>query len=225
MRRLVIHATWLAALFLAAGFSTANFAEDRQATAEIAEAPARPTANTAKAAEFQDAMRKLWEDHIVFTRCYIISVAHALPDKDATAKRLLQNQTDIGNAIKPFYGDEAGAELERLLKEHITIAVELLDAAKAGNKSAVDTANRKWGANGDAIAIFLNKANPKSWPLEAMKAEMKMHLEVTLREANNRIGGKYADDINDYEHVHEHILKLADTLSSGIIAQFPDKFQ
>src|ERR1043165_3791243 len=52
---------------------------------------------------FHDAMRKLWEDHITWTRLYIVSFAAGLPDTDAVAQRLLQNQTDIGNAVKPFY--------------------------------------------------------------------------------------------------------------------------
>src|SRR5678815_2469589 len=67
-------------------------------------------------------MRKLWEDHITWTRLYIVSAAANLPNKDATAQRLLQNQTDIGNAIKPFYGDAAGVKLTGLLKDHILIA-------------------------------------------------------------------------------------------------------
>ena len=59
-------------------------------------------------ADLRDSMDKLWEDHVTWTRLYIVSAAANLPDKDATAQRLLQNQTDIGNAIKPVYGDAAG---------------------------------------------------------------------------------------------------------------------
>src|SRR5690349_13254045 len=62
-------------------------------------------------ASFHDAMRKLWEDHITWTRLFIVSAATEsgnLPDLGATVDRLLQNQVDIGNAIKPFYGAAAG---------------------------------------------------------------------------------------------------------------------
>src|SRR5215217_3579879 len=68
-----------------------------------------------KEAAFQDAMRKLWEDHITWTRIFIISAAGDLPDKAAATERLLQNQADIGNAIKPYYGDAAGDKLTTLL--------------------------------------------------------------------------------------------------------------
>ena len=50
-----------------------------------------------------DGMRKLWEDHVTWTRLFIVSAAAGLPDKDATTARLLQNQTDIGDAVA---GDE-----------------------------------------------------------------------------------------------------------------------
>ena len=170
-------------------------------------------------------MRKLWEDHITWTRLYIVSVAAGLPDKDATAARLIQNQVDVGNAIKPFYGEDAGNKLTELLKEHILGAADLLAAAKAGNQAEVAKQKARWSKNADDIAVFLSAANPKNWPEAAMKAEMKMHLDLTLKEALNRFGGKYAEDIKDYDEVHAHILKLADTLTNGITAQFPDKFK
>lgn len=177
------------------------------------------------AGDLRSDMRKLWEDHITWTRNFIISFAASLPDQDVVSARLLQNQVDIGNAIKPFYGEEAGNKLGGLLKEHILGAVEVLKAAKAGNKAQLDTANSKWQSNGDEIATFLSTANPKNWPLATLKAEMRKHLDLTLAEASNRLSGKFAEDVKDYDRVHEHILHFADTLTTGIQNQFPDKFK
>jgi len=187
-------------------------------------APITSAADILSALDFRNAMRQLWEDHVAWTRLYIVSVAADLPDKDLVTQRLLQNQTDIGNAIKPFYGDQAGDKLTALLTDHILGAAELLAAAKAGDTAKVDAASQKWYANADDIAAFLSSANPKAWPLADMQAGMKMHLDLTLEEAVARLQGKFADDIRDYDKVHEHILGLADLLSSGIISQFPDKF-
>jgi hypothetical protein len=173
---------------------------------------------------FQDQMRKLWEDHITWTRLYIVSFAAELPDQDLTAQRLLRNQTDIGDAIKPFYGEDAGNQLTTLLEEHIQGAVDLLAAAKAGDQAAVETASANWYANADAIAAFLNAANPESWPLADLQAEMKMHLDLTLEEATARLNGDFAADIVAYDQVHDHILQLADLLSAGIMQQFSDQF-
>lgn len=174
---------------------------------------------------FHDGMRKLWEDHITWTRSVIVSTFADLPDLAPTTQRLLQNQDDIGDAIKPFYGDEAGDLLSALLREHILIAAEILQAAKIGDTAALEDAIERWYANGDDIAVFLNTANPKNWPLEEMKAMMREHLDLTLEEAVAYLNGDYEASIAAYEEVHLQALGMADMLSEGIIKQFPQKFR
>jgi len=174
---------------------------------------------------FHDDMRKLWEDHITWTRLFIVSFAAGLPNTDATAQRLLQNQTDLGNAIKPFYGDAAGSQLTALLRDHILIAADLLTAAKAGDSAGVAEAQARWYANADEIATFLHRANPTQWPLDEMKLMMRKHLDLTLAEAVAHLQGDWQADIAAYEQVHQEILQMADMLSTGIIRQFPNKFR
>jgi hypothetical protein len=178
-----------------------------------------------KEAALNSAMRKLWEDHITWTRVFIISAVAGLPDKDAATQRLLQNQVDIGNAIKPFYGNAAGDQLTALLKDHIVIAADVVTAAKANDKPKLDDANKRWTANADQIAAFLSKANPKNWPETEMRTMMHDHLKLTTNEAVARIQGDWAADIKAYDAVHDQILHMADGLSMGIVKQFPDKFK
>jgi hypothetical protein len=173
---------------------------------------------------FHDAMRKLWEDHVTWTRLFIVSAAGNLPDKDATTQRLLQNQTDIGNAVADFYGKDAGNKLTALLRDHILIAANIVAAAKAGDNAKVASENKRWQDNANAIAAFLHAANPNHWPQATLQSAMKMHLDQTLDEATHQLKGDYAGSVKDYERVVEHILGMADVLSNGIIAQFPAKF-
>jgi hypothetical protein len=173
---------------------------------------------------FQDAMRKLWEDHITWTRLVIVSVANGLPDTQTTVARLLQNQVDIGNAIKPFYGDAAGNQLASLLHDHITIAAEILTDAKTGNNTPLNDAITRWYANANQIASFLNAANPKNWPLATMQQMMKTHLDLTLKEAVAYLQADYQGSVNAYEQVHLEILQMADMLSTGIVEQFHSMF-
>jgi hypothetical protein len=175
-------------------------------------------------AEFHDAMRKLWTDHVTWTRLFIVSAAAGLPDKDATTQRLLRNQDDIGSAVATYYGKDAGARLTTLLKSHITIAADLVGAAKAGNQHAVDSLNRAWRTNAEQIASFLHGANPKQWPEATLRQAMFTHLDQTLTEATDRLKGNYAADVRDYDAIVAHILRMADILSDGIIAQFPQRF-
>jgi hypothetical protein len=174
---------------------------------------------------FRNDMRKLWEDHIVWTRMAIISLTSDAADTDASVGRLLQNQTDIGNAVKPFYGKAAGQKLTALLREHIVIAVDVLKAAKSGNKAATNRALARWNANADVISAFLSKANPKHWPEAAVRSMMREHLALTTNEAVARLQGRWAADVKAADAVERAMLHMADTLSSGIVAQFPARFR
>jgi hypothetical protein len=175
-------------------------------------------------ADLRSGMRKLWEDHITCTRNYNISALAELPDVDSVAKRLLANQDDIGNAVKPYYGDEAGQKLTALLKDHIVIAAEVVKAAKAGNKNDLDAAQKKWSANGDDIAGFLASANA-NWPEQTLKDMLQKHLQLTTGEVVGRLQKDWAADIKSYDEGHVHMLMFADMLTDGIVKQFPDKFK
>ena len=180
-------------------------------------------AENSKAADLKTAMRKLWEDHVAWTRNVILNIMDGLPGTDQAVARLLKNQDDIGNAIKPYYGDEAGKKLTDLLHAHITIAADLLKAARADNKAAFDDANNKWLANADEISSFLSGANP-NWKLDDMKSMMHDHLKLTTDEAVARKKKDYDADIKAYDNVHDEILKMSDMLTDGIVKQFPEKF-
>lgn len=173
---------------------------------------------------FHDSMRKLWEDHVTWTRLAIVDVAEGSADTGPTVQRLLQNQVDIGNAVKPFYGDAAGSRLTALLTTHIVLAANILVDFKANDTAGVNDNVTAWYANANDIAAFLNSANPKNWPLDAMQSMMKTHLDLTLKEGVAQLTGDYATSISTYEQVHLEILQMADMLSAGIVAQFPSSF-
>jgi len=168
-------------------------------------------------------MRKLWEDHVTWTRLVIVSTIAGLPDQAPTTERLLKNQVDIGNAIKPFYGDAAGEQLTSLLRTHILGTAEILAAAKAGDAARLEAGKRAWYENGDDIARFLSNANPR-WPFPEMSQMMRTHLDLTLQEAVNQLQGRYAESVADYDRVHDEILEMSDMLSEGLLRQFPGKF-
>jgi hypothetical protein len=180
---------------------------------------------TAKAVALRMDMRKLWEDHITWTRLAIISLTTDSPDTQATVDRLLQNQTDIGNAIKPYYGKAAGNELTRQLRAHILIAADVIAAAKAGDSAKLADAQARWVKNADQIARVLHSVNPRYWKLGAMKAEMHRHLDLTTQEAVARLQGNWTADVAAYDKVHQHILHMSDMLSQGITKQFPARFR
>jgi hypothetical protein len=176
-----------------------------------------------KSGDLKSDMRKLWEDHITWTRLYIVTATANLPEKDATAQRLLKNQEDIGKAIKPYYGEPAGDKLSGLLKSHITIATEIIDAAMKSDQAKQDDASNRWSANADEIAAFLSGANPANWPLADVKKMLHEHLDLTTKEVVAQLHQDWAGSVAAYDKIHEQILMMADALSSGIMKQFPQK--
>jgi hypothetical protein len=170
-------------------------------------------------------MRKLWEDHVTWTRLAVISLTTDSPDTQATVGRLLRNQTDIGNAIKPYYGAAAGKQLTSLLREHIVIAADLIAVAKKGDQQGVASQQARWAANANKIATLLSNANPRFWKLPEMKAMMRDHLRLTTDEVVARLQQKWAVDVRAYDRIHGQILHMADMLSDGLVGQFPARFR
>jgi hypothetical protein len=188
-------------------------------------APHHAAAPTPKQVALRDDMRRLWEDHITWTRLAIISLTTGSPDTEATVGRLLRNQTDIGNAVKPFYGNAAGNALTKELRRHILIAADVIAAAKAGDTAKLADAQARWAKNGDAIAALLHSVNPRHWKLAVLKAELKKHLKLTTEEVVARLEGDWTADVVAYEKIHDHALHLSDVLSDGLISQFPKRFR
>jgi hypothetical protein len=171
----------------------------------------------------REGMRKLWSDHAFWTREYIVAAVAGDPAQAAAAGRLMKNQEDIGGAVAAYYGDAAGAKLTSLLKEHISIAVDLIKAAKAGDKAGQQRADTAWHRNGEDIAGFLSQANP-NWPRLVLVEMMNMHLSTTTDEVVARLTKDWDRDVRAFDAVYLHLLSMSDALSDGIIAQFPARF-
>ena len=207
MKRMIV----LGAIALAAVLSgsTQTFAEQHGAA-------------LSPATQLRQDMRKLWTDHVIWTRDYIVAAVSDQPDAQAAAARLLKNQEDIGAAIAGVYGKPAGDKLTTLLKEHITIAVAIIKFAKAGDKASQQKADANWHRNAEEISDFLAKANP-NWPKATLVEMMNKHLSTTTDEVVARLTKNWDADVRAFDAVYTHILMMADALTDGIVKQHPEK--
>lgn len=168
--------------------------------------------------------RRLWIDHVSWTRSFIVSDIASLEDKSIVLERLLKNQDDIGNSIKPYYGEDAGNKLSSLLKEHIELAGNVLESAKNKDSKALEKNNKLWYENADKIADFLSTANP-NYSNKVLKDMLYKHLQFVTDQVVARLSNDWKSDITSYDKGEDHMIHFADILSDGIIKQFPDKFK
>ncbi|HEX5948660.1 MAG TPA: glycosyltransferase [Actinomycetota bacterium] len=176
-----------------------------------------------EAYSLHSGLRRLWTDHVVWTRSYVVAAVADSPDASTAAERLLKNQEDIGAAVVPFYGKDAGAALTDLLKQHIMIAVELVAAAKAGDTARFADQDALWTKNAEEIAELLSGANP-NWPKDDVVDILGIHLKLTKDEAVARMEGNWKADVEAFDQILTEILTLSDVLADGIVKQFPDRF-
>lgn len=175
-------------------------------------------------AQLNDAMHKLWSDHMIWTYSTVDAFFNDPESLNSKLTRLLQNQQDIGNAIKPYYGEEAGNTLAQLLTEHIELAVPVLTAAQNGDEAALGVALDDWYANADDVAHFLSAANPEHWPNSEMEHMMAMHIDQTVEYSVFLLQNDSDAAISSFDHAFSHMMEMADMLSEGIAMQFPEKF-
>ncbi|GHI01180.1 hypothetical protein AM1BK_47220 [Neobacillus kokaensis] len=172
----------------------------------------------------KSAMRLVWEQHVYWTRLTINSIAFNLPDEDANTARLLRNATDMGNLLKPFYGNRIVEKFTSLIRAHLVIAAELVKAAKAGNQRAAADAERRWYANGEEIAEFLSRINPFISRKEFQEMFFE-HLALTKNEAVLILQQNFTASIEVFDKIELEALQMADTITFAIVKQFPRKFK
>ncbi len=169
-------------------------------------------------------LRMLWEQHVYWTRLFLLSVAHGLPDTELVANRLLRNPKDFEAALKPFYGEDNAAQFAERFASHLTIAAELVKAAKAGDSAAAADAEKRWYANADEIAAFLGSINPY-WSTQTWRKLLYDHLAMTKTEAVDLLTQNDQDSITVFEEIEPEALRMADTMEKGLVEQFPQSFR
>ncbi|GGL41571.1 acetylglutamate kinase [Sporolactobacillus putidus] len=120
-------------------------------------------------------------------------------------------------------GSAVAAQFEKLFTEHLVIAAQLVQAAKAGHSAGAADAEKRWYANADVIAAFLGHINPH-WSAKNWQSMMHEHLALTKAEAAQLLTKKYSESISTFDRIEPQALTMADVMAYGIARQFPSKF-
>jgi hypothetical protein len=173
--------------------------------------------------DLKEKSRKVWIEHAVWTRNYLYSNLFELENKGPTLTRLLRNQDDIGNLIKPYYGDAAGTRLSDLLKQHIVFGGRVIKSIKNKNQIEFEKTKVDFYRNADEIAEFLNSANP-NWNRTDIQKMLHRHLDDVITNTTLIQNKDWINEIRAFDKGEENLINFADTITEGIIKQFPEKF-
>lgn len=171
----------------------------------------------------QRNMDLVWEQHIMWTRMLLISIAESLGDLEATKTRLLENPKDIADVFRTYYGNNIANTIQKLLTEHLVIGADLITALKNGNQKLADELNTKWYKNADDMAVAFSSINP-FYPKETVRKMLYDHLKLTTNEVSARLKKDYSADIKAFDMVQKEILKMSKFFVDGIVKQFPNLF-
>lgn len=166
--------------------------------------------------ELRVEMRQLWAEHMEWTYATVDAFFHDPEGLTAKLTRLLQNQQDIGIAIKPYYGAEAATKLAALLTEHIQLAVPVLTAAQNGDNPGLEEALDNWYANAQAVGDDFASLNPKVWAQPEMRDMWKTHITQTVGYSVALLQGKLDEAIVQYQIAYDHMMEMGDDMAKGL---------
>lgn len=164
-------------------------------------------------------LRRLWNEHVMWTRTFIVSAVEGLGDLDSITDRLLRNPADMAQVLAIYYGEEAADTFRILLEDHLKIAAEMLMAIQSEDAGAAKQYMDLWYANGAAMSAFLGEINDY-WTEEEWKVLLEEHLDMVKDYMIIRLNKAYADDPPFYDRMEAQALAMADLMTAGTIRQF-----
>lgn len=174
--------------------------------------------------ELRMEMRRVWDDQAIFTRNFIVSTLAMQEDQGPVTQYLIEHQDVIAAAIEPFYGADASKQLGVLLREHVILTADLVRTISEGDVERVPRLRAYWFENVQQIASYLATLNPR-WNEAQLEDSFERYLDLTMDEIEGRSIRNWDWDVTAYERVGDHTAHLADFLSNGIVAQFPERFR
>lgn len=180
--------------------------------------------NWSEVMNLSDEMRKAWEQHVYWTRMLMLSIFGRMRDQSAVTDRLMRNPMDIANLYGGFYSPDVVNQIAGLITEHLKIGGDLMTAVRDRNTAEVARLNNLWYANANQMAAAFASANPRYNTME-LRNMLFRHLDLLKSQMAARMAANYQADIQAFDEGENHILDMADYLTSGLVQQFPQNFQ
>ena len=143
--------------------------------------------------------------------------------RDAADREVVANMKQIASTIRPFYGEAASEKLFSILVIGYGAVREYSEATVAGNKPQQEASLAHFASNADDFAVFLSGVNPYL-PEDTVRALMAVHGAQHVLQINQLQEKNYAPVGTTWPAMRQHVQIMADTLTTALVKQFPNKF-
>ena len=167
---------------------------------------------------WQENIRILWSDHLLWVRQFLISLMFRLLDLSYVTIRTLQDAIDFSMQLAPFYGLDNAKQYETLLAERVLLLAELASTIRIDGDATVQIA--KLQANADDIATLLSGLNPY-WDKAVWQKMLYTQYQLEEQLIRQIKLDKFSESIQIYDAIYQNALQMADYMINGITAQFP----
>lgn len=165
-------------------------------------------------------LRELWEQHIMWTRSFIISATRNLDDREFVTRRLLLNPQDFAAVFNQFYGPWTAQKLSCLLTKHLLIATDIVSVGLSGIPiPTIQDLQRQFYQNAGQIAAFLSRLNPH-WNEKIWRGMLYNHNGLVELAAGLVASAQYDLEVEMFAEIEDQALRMADYMTEGIIRQF-----
>ena len=167
---------------------------------------------------WQENIRLLWTDHLIWIRQFLISLMFRLKDLSYVTIRTLQNSIDFSAQLTPFYGLENAKLYETLLTERVLLLAELASTIKFGGDISMQLL--KMQVNADDTATLFASLNPY-WEKAKWQEMLYSQYLLEVQLIKEIYDDKFSTSISTYDQIYQNALKMAAYMIDGITAQFP----
>ena len=164
-------------------------------------------------------LRRVWAQHVWWSRLYILSIVYDLPYQDLIFNRTLRNSSDFFRFLERFYTPKQLKPIETLFEEYNKTKSTYLYNKVAGNSYAASIYRKRWYEIADQLADLMYQLNP-FLPPSRSKPLIYSLIEGTDSQVENMLIGQTEKEIMFFDMIELEAYEFADFIATGMMSHF-----
>ncbi|WP_059103234.1 hypothetical protein [Shouchella shacheensis] len=177
------------------------------------------------ATDLRASLDQLFSEHALLATYTMQKGADGAEDFEAIAASLDANTADLTEAITSVYGEEGGAEFERMWSEHIGYFVDYVEATGEGDEAGREEALANLDNYRAEFSTFLETASGERLDASMLAEGLQEHVQQLITAFDSYVEGDYGTTYDNARTAVHHMFGVSQGLSTAITDQFPEDFE